>query len=121
MGDGEGHRRLELDTALTIAPQAYIRTADGFLTSMHDLAPEAGMCHHVPFFNPGSNLGKRSWLRLINPSDDAGKPAPGGDVRLTLAAGAAQMLSAQDLESGASGFSGSFGDGVRAGRIRSAH
>ena len=39
IGDGEGSWRLELATALTIEPLAYIRTPDGFLTAMHDVAP----------------------------------------------------------------------------------
>ena len=34
---------------------SYIRTSDGFVTSMHDVAPSEGNTHRVPFFNPGSN------------------------------------------------------------------
>ena len=92
VGDGEGYWRLELESVLHIGPLAYVRTADGFLTSMHDLVPETGGRHQVLFFNPG-------------------ECAPGGEVRLTLPAGAARMLSARDLESGGNGFDGSFGDG----------
>ena len=108
VGDGEGSWRLELATALTIEPLAYIRTPDKFLTSMHDEAPVSeGGDHWVPFFNPGSNTSKISHLRIINPGataaavtitgrDDAGEAS--GTVRLTLPAGAARTLSAQDLE-----------------------
>ena len=39
VGDGEGHWWLELRTHLDISPLAYIRTPDGFMTSMHDVAP----------------------------------------------------------------------------------
>ena len=43
VGDGSGSWRLELDTALDIEPLAYIRTADGFVTSMHGVVePDEG-------------------------------------------------------------------------------
>ena len=77
--------------------------------------------HEVAFFNPGSNVVKRSVLRLVNPGDadaevsisavDDNDAAPEGDVTLTLPAGEALDLSTQALESGADGFEGSFGDG----------
>ena len=102
VGNGSGSWRLELATALTIEPLAYIRTPDGFLTSMHDEAPASGGSHWVPFFNPGSNTSKVSHLRIINPGttaaavtvtgrDDAGNAAS-GTVRLTLAAGTSRTL-----------------------------
>ena len=101
VGDGEGSWRLDLATDLTIEPLAYIRTPDGFLTSMHDVAPELeGGGHWVPFFNPGSNTTKVSLLRIINPGtteaavtvtgrDDGGNEAS-GTVSLTLDAGSAR-------------------------------
>ena len=128
IGDGSGSWRLELATALTIEPLAYIRTPDGFLTSMHDVAPMlVGGVHWVPFFNPGSNTSKVSHLRIINPGtaaagvtitgrDDGGDEAS-GTVRLALAAGEARTLSAQDLESGGVGFTGSLGDGAGKWRL----
>ena len=123
VGDGSGNWRLELETPLDIEPLAYIRTPDGFLTSMHEVASEvAPMRYHVPIFNPGSNRSRVSWLRLINPGDgvaevtiealdDHGNAPTGGEVHLSLAAGAARMLSAQQLEEGSADFSGRFGDG----------
>ena len=128
VGNGSGSWRLELATALTIEPLAYIRTPDGFLTSMHDEAPvsEEGS-HWVPFFNPGSNTSKVSHLRIINPGAtaaevtvtgrDAAGDAGSGSVRLTLPAGAARTLSAQDLEAGGAGFDGSLGDGAGKWRL----
>ena len=128
VGNGSGSWRLELATALTIEPLAYIRTPDGFLTSMHDEAPvsEEGS-HWVPFFNPGSNTSKVSHLRIINPGAtaatvtvtgrDAAGDAGSGTVRLTLAAGAARTLSAQDLKRGGAGFDGSLGDGAGKWRL----
>ena len=81
IGDGEGDWRLELSTDLDIEPLAYIRTSDGFVTSVHDVVqPEvvpAGsnpggavspILYHVRFFNPGSNAYQVSRLRLINAS-----------------------------------------------------
>ena len=123
VGDGEGNWRLELDTTLDIEPLAYIRTADGFLTSMHDLVAESGLkSYHVAFFNPASNLSKVSRLRLINPTDteasvqivglDDGGETSEGTVRLTLPAGGARIITAKDLESGASGLTGRLGDGT---------
>ena len=129
IGDGEGHWRLELDTDLDIEPLAYIRTPDGFVTSTHDLLEGVSMRWHARFFNPASNIGKQSWLRVINTSgietevviegrDDLGASAPGGAVRFTLPVDSARMLTAQELEGGYSAatsdfeFEGRFGDGT---------
>ena len=129
IGDGRGHWRLELDTDLDIEPLAYIRTPEGFVTSTHDLVEGVSMRWHVRFFNPASNIGKQSWLRVINTSgieteveiegrDDLGASAPLGEVRFTLPADAARMLTAQELEQGYSAatsgfeFEGSFGNGT---------
>ena len=128
VGDGTGHWRLELETTLAITALGYIRTPDGFLTGMHDVAPVAGRSHRVMFFNPASNRDKVSWLRLANPGaaeaavtvaarDDAGAEAPGGTVTLTLPAGAARTLTAQALEAGGEGFDGSLGDGAGKWRL----
>ena len=123
LGDGEGNWRLELDTDLDIEVSAYIRTIDGFVTSMHDVARtlDDGR-HHVPFFNQASNRDQRSQLRLVNLGgesvevtieglDDKGKPAPGGEVRLALGAWEAALLGAEEIETGGSEFSGKLGDG----------
>ena len=127
VGDGSGNWRLELATALTIQPLAYIRTPDGFLTSMHDEAPESGGNHWIPFFNPGSNTTKVSHLRIINPGTtaaevtvtgrDYGGDEASGTVHLTLAAGAARTLTAQELEAGGEGFDGRLGDGLGKWRL----
>ena len=124
--DGEGNWRLELESALDIEPLSYIRTDNGFVTSMHDLVAEESPGHYrVPFFNPGSNTRQQSRLRLINSSnheaqvtiagiDDAGEPPPNGSVRLTLLAGEARTITAQQLESGDDdeGLTGRFGAGT---------
>ena len=125
VGDGTGNWRLELETELDIEVLAYIRTPDGFLTSIHQVAAHAdygSTRFHVPIFNPGTNVDQQSRLRLINLGDsvakitiagldDQGNAPPEGRVRLTLLAGAAHLLTAEELEQGAEGFSGRFGAG----------
>ena len=120
VGNGSGDWRLDLTTDLDIRTRAYVRTSDGFLTSIHEVAAEGdegSMRYRVPTFNPGKNADQESRLRLINVGDgparatisgrdDQGEPASGGSVRLTLPAGAAKMLSARELERGARGISG---------------
>ena len=120
VGNGSGNWRLDLTTDLDILTRAYVRTSDGFLTSIHEVSAEedeGSMRYRVPTFNPGKNENQESRLRLINVGDglaratisgldDQGEPASGGRVRLTLPPGAAKMLSARELEQGAQGISG---------------
>ena len=124
-GSGDGNWRLVLTTDLEIEHLAYIRTEDGFVTNMHEVAAEteAGSNrYHVPFFNPGSNTTQESKLRLINPGsgdasieitgvDDKGRAPPLGPVGLTLDAGNALMLTASALENGHSSIAGRLGAG----------
>ena len=124
LGDGTGDWRLELDTSLDIEPLAYIRTSDGFLTSIHDIVPgelvpggegvgseDDSVRHHVRFFNPASNRNQISRLRVINTAgvdntvvirgvDDRGR-AGEGEVSFTLPAYGARTVTAQALEEGA--------------------
>jgi hypothetical protein len=124
-GDGYGNWRLELSTDLEIEHLAYVRTSDGFVTNMHEVAaeiPEGSNRYHVPFLNPGKNRNQESKLRLINPGsstasieitgvDDDGRPPPRGPVHLDLGAGMARILTAYQLENGGSGLTGSLGAG----------
>ena len=125
VGEGSGDWRLELRTYLDIEARAYVR-GDGFLTSVHDVVVEesvfGSMAYRVPFFNPASNRSFVSSLRLVNlgsepagvlitGSDAQGNPAPGESMALSLPAGAARMLSAQQIEEGDSDLLGSLGDG----------
>lgn len=139
VGDGSGNWRLELTTRVEIDARAYVRTPDGFLTSIHQVAAEVAPAevesaedttvrYHVPFFNPGANDVRQSRLRLINTGvepaeivisgrDDLGRRPPNGDVSLTLASGAAHMLTAQALEEGSDDIAGRFGDGTGKWRL----
>ena len=109
-GSGEGDWRLAFTSDLDIEVLAYIRTTDGFLTAMHDVAPVDGDIRRVAIFNPGSNRNQVSRLRLINPTDatadvtirgtdDKGMPGS-GEVSLSLDAGTAREITAEQLESG---------------------
>ncbi len=108
VGTGEGDWRLDLAADIDIQALAYVRTADGLLTSMNALAPQSNGRREVVIFNPASNNRQVSRLRLVNPADadatitvsgvdDAGAPPPEGDVTLTLPAGAAAEITAQQL------------------------
>lgn len=128
VGPGQGDWRLALDSSLDIEVLAYIRMADGFLTSMHDAAPNIGLAsgdgarHRVATFNPGSNTGQVSQLRIVNAGDhaasvlisgtDGNGAASSGEVRLTVPAHRSRAITAQELESGADGFAGALGDGA---------
>ena len=128
VGSGEGDWRLELMSALEIEVLSYIRTADGFLTSMHDSAPVAGGVHRVVIFNPGSNPNQVSRLRLLNLGseealvritgiDDAGA-SPGESVLVAVPAGAARTVTAVALEMGTGGVEDALGDGAGKWRLR---
>ncbi len=126
-GAGQGDWHLELTSELDIEVLSYIRTVDGFLTSMHDLAPVDGDMHRIAIFNPGSNDRQVSRLRLINRGDqeatvtitgvDDRGTSPGGRVGVTVAAGAARTLTAAELESGGAGMTGALGDGAGKWRL----
>ena len=137
IGNETGDLRLSVDRKgyfNEIEVFAYIRTRDGFLTSMHDLGGEiqwfdgsheyeGSTYRYVPFFNPGRNSDQRSQLRVVNLSDytlanfsivaiDDSGASRGGVVRLSLPAGASRTISSKDLEVGGSGFDGYLGEGV---------
>jgi len=108
-GAGEGRWRLELTSPLDIQVLAYVRTDDGFVTSMHDVVPHTGDEHHVAIFNPGRNANQVSYLRLVNRGAETANViiegfdgtgvSPGTQVRLSVPARGARALSARELES----------------------
>lgn len=122
IGAGAGDWRLELASELDIEVLSYIRTPDGFLTSVHDTAPNRDGRHEVHTFNPGSNVHQVSLLRLVNPGDeeiqvsihgiDDSGASPGRNLEFPVSAGAALTLTAEDLESGVEGLHGALGDGA---------
>ena len=123
---GEGDWRLELESQLDIEVLSYIRTEDGFLTAMHDVAPVADGEHRVAILNPAVNPDQVSRLRLINPTaedaevvvtgvDDDGA-SPGTEIVIDLPAGESATLTPTDLETGA-GLDGALGDGAGKWRL----
>ncbi|MCY4564545.1 MAG: hypothetical protein OXE40_08720, partial [Gammaproteobacteria bacterium] len=121
-GAGTGDWWLVLSSELDIHVLAYIRTRDGFLTSMHDTAPATLGMHRVATYNPGSNSNQQSVLRLVNPGDEDARvtitgvddsgAVPGTSVRLTVSARTSRMIRAETLETGGAGFDGALGDGA---------
>ena len=69
-----GAWRLEVTSPLDIEVLSYVRTDDGFVTAMHDVATQA----MLPFFNPGSNESQRSILRVVNTEAERAKWMTGG-------------------------------------------
>ncbi len=78
----------------------------------------------VPFANPGSNSTQQTFMRFINPNDQAtevevygidddGTPNRSGPISFTLAPQSSLQFTAQDMENGntAKGLEGSFCDG----------
>ena len=130
-GPGVGDWWLALSSDLDIEVLSYIRTpGDGFLTSMHDVVPpDANGDYRVAIFNPGSNADQVSRLRLVNAGEQAAEvtitgiddrgASPGGAVRVSVPAGAARTLAADELESGA-GLPGALGDGTGKWTLRAA-
>ena len=126
-GAGTGDWRLAMASELEIEVLAYVRTGDGFLTAMHDIAPIRDAGHWVAVFNPGSNPNQVSSLRLVNPAeddavativgiDDAGR-SPGTEVTVTVPAGASRTLTAAELEAGGEDLDGALGDGAGKWRL----
>ena len=123
----QGDWRLELASELNVKVLSYIRTSDGFVTSMHDVAPNHANIHGVAFFNPGSNYRQESLLRMVNPGDSTASVAVRGVddqgvsaigvVRLSIPPQAARSFTAAELEGGATGLDGSLGDGVGKWRL----
>ena len=129
IGTGSGDWRLEVRSTLELEVLSYIRTGDGFLTSMHDVAPETPQGHRVVLFNPGRNVAQASRLRVVNAGEEAAEvriegtddegASPGSAVTLTLPARASRTLSARALESGqGEGLSGRLGTGKGKWRLR---
>ena len=120
-GPGVGDWRLELESALDVEVLAYVRTRDGFLTSMHDIVAAGDSGHRVAFFNPGANDEQVSRLRVVNVGDDDAEitvtgvddrgVGGSGEVGFSVSPGAARTVTARKLEAG-DGLDGGLGDGA---------
>ena len=133
IGRGMGRRRLTLESDLALSVLAYARTADGFVTSLHQTAPKwktlNGGGALVEFFNPGSNRAIASVLRIINLEDrefevrlyghddrDGSREYPevadqGAQVRFNLGPNEARNFTSWELEEGPEDAQGRLVDG----------
>ena len=132
LGRLSGDVRLSIDSDAPIVPLAFVRASDGTLSAMHDAVraatTETGQYRYeVPIFNLSTAVAQASRLRLINPGDapaavtiagrDDGASAATGTVRLSLPAGGARTLTAQQLEAGGTGLTGRLGAGIGRWRL----
>lgn len=125
-GVGLADARLEVSSDLDVEVLSYARAATGLIAALHDAVPEEkGGVYRLPLFNPGSELGQVSRLRMVNESamaaratvtgvDDGG--APSGEVAIDVPAGAMVDVTAAELESGV-GVHGSLGVGMGQWRL----
>ena len=120
IGTGVGDWRLVFETDARLDVMAYARTADGFLSSLHDTVPGGGGRWRIPIFNPASNINQVSILRLVNPgnelvsvvisgTDDAGRIGD-DSLEVQIQPNAARTLTAVDMEA-------AFGDGTGKWRL----
>ena len=121
--DEHAYLRAGLDPRLAdVKVQSFVQTPDGFLAAMLDVIPDGEGRHLVAqTFNPAGDVEQQSQLlRMINYGtqdrtfhidawDERGHP---GSVSLTLPPGRTRMLSAVDLEEGATDLDGILGDGA---------
>lgn len=122
--DLSGKWQLVVRSDNPIEVMSLIRTPDGFLTGLSDVAPVEADDNLVFFANPASNTNQQTFIRISNQSntsgnvsvsgiDDQGQSSP-GTLTFTLGANESIQVTAQDLENGNTnkGLSGSLGDGV---------
>ena len=126
-GTGDWHMEVSADRRFEVL--TYAQTSDGFITSLHDIAPLAkDGSLWIPFFDPGSGSGHVSRLRLVNWGetatevtiegiDDAGESSR-GVARVTMPARSARDYLSGELETGTGpGLSGALGEGIGRWRL----
>ena len=125
--DGQGKWQLRVRSEGPIEAMSLIRTPDGFLTSLDDVAPKLSGDKMLWFGNPASNTRRQTFLRIVNESESGGTVSitgiddegiDRGSVSFTIDANAARQLTAQDLENGAAGLTGTLDDGTGKWRFR---
>ncbi|MDP1698840.1 MAG: ice-binding family protein [Xanthomonadaceae bacterium] len=128
LGDGTGKWQLKLNSPEPIVVMSLIRTPDGFLTSVSESAPRNAMGKRVLVTaNPFSNQVQQGFIRVVNSSpdsgmvfvsaiDDAGVPAPGGELEFELGPFQSLNFNSVDYTLGnlSKGLVGALGEGVGA-------
>lgn len=129
LGRGSGDWVLTYRSDVAVESMAFLRTFDGFLTSIHDRVDGDGVDWYTSMFNPAENVTLASTLRLVNTSletveviiegiDDAGQ-AGESPVVLAIAPLSTRELNSVELEAGtAPGTTGRLGDGVGKWQLR---
>ena len=125
LGNGIGKWQLEVRSDGVIEVISLIRTPDGFLTSVDDIAPKTSMVNEIYIANPATNQNQQTFLRFVNQSDawgfvtlsgvdDTGSPAPGTNVTFTLGPRESKQLTSRDFEDGnqGKGLNGALGKGA---------
>ena len=129
-GDGDGNWQLRISAGEALKTMGFIRTTEGFMTSMHSIVPSTDEREHeVDVFNPGSNTNQVSRLRISNQAnavntvtvegfDDAG--VQGDTVTFTIDPLASVEIFSSELEEGSAekGLTGSLGDGQGKWRLQ---
>ena len=126
-GGGIGDWRLELTSDLELEVLAYVRTTDGFLTSMHETVSREGNAYRVATLNPGANFDHESRLRLVNAGAHTAEMTITGinyrgerssrQVSIAVPARASRTLTAQELEGADGAFEQTFGNGAGKWRL----
>ena len=131
LGNGAGKWFLTVASTLDMQVMSLIRTPDGFLTNLSGMVAINGAGDHVIYFgNPASEPDRQTFLRIINTTnqmrtvaiagiDDAGNPAPSGNILFDLGPNQSKQMNAGDLENGnaAKGLAGMLGDGTGRWRL----
>ena len=117
----EGDWRLELASSLDIRAAAFSCSADGLLASLDGRVAKRDGVRELALFNVAVGSGAGSFLRLVNPGDEAATAtirgiddngaASAGEVRATIPPRGAKTLGADDLRSGGGALDGALGDG----------
>ena len=126
-GGGIGDWRLELTSDLELEVLAYVRTTDGFLTSMHETVSREGNTYRVATLNPGANFDQGSRLRLVNAGPHTAEMTITGinyrgertsrQVSIAVPARASRTLTAQELEGADGASEQTFGNGAGKWRL----
>lgn len=130
-GQGSGNWQLFFTSNVSLTTLGFIRTPEGFMTSIHSYADAfVGKIHDVDVFNPAQNLNQVSKLRIVNlrgansaveisGTDDSGN-TPSETAEFVMAAWSSIELTATDIEEGnpSKGISGGIGDGQGKWRLR---
>ncbi|NKB43079.1 MAG: hypothetical protein GKS03_02255 [Alphaproteobacteria bacterium] len=117
-----GFWKLRLNSSLDLGVVALASSGSGQVSDVSNTLSASPVPEVVNFFQPDDGSGTIGYLGLHNrattsetvtlsATDDAGAPAPGGDITITLGAEESFYFGSPDLEDGVTAANGAFGDG----------